>query len=132
MIHSAYRMNTAQLASDAMIAVPMHPSRERERGFNQASELCKHLSRLTHIPVESVLLRTRPTKVQAGLSSRERRLNLTGAFKVSQKERVKGRSLLLIDDVFTTGATVNECAKILKESGAYRVHVLTLARVIRE
>ena len=132
LLHSAYRLHFEQLASDAMIAVPMHPSRERERGFNQTAELCKHFSRSTHIPIEQVLLRKRPTKVQAGLSRRERRLNLRGAFKVSRKERIEGRSLLLIDDVFTTGATVNECAKILKESGARRVHVLTVARVIRE
>ena len=78
-----------------------------------------------------LLVRTRPTKVQAGLSRRERRINLRGAFEVSRSRVLEGKTVLLIDDVFTTGATLNECAKILKEHGALRINVLTLARVIR-
>ena len=87
---------------------------------------------MAHIPVSAnLLLRVRPTKVQAGLSRRERRLNLTGAFELSRRKDVEDKTVLLVDDVFTTGATLNECAKILKSNGARRVNVLTLARVVR-
>jgi len=87
---------------------------------------------MAQIPVSAnVLLRVRPTKVQAGLSRRERRLNLTGAFELSRRKDVEDKTVLLVDDVFTTGATLNECAKILKSNGARRVNVLTLARVVR-
>lgn len=87
---------------------------------------------MAQIPVSAnLLLRVRPTKVQAGLSRRERRLNLKGAFELSRWKDVEGKTVLLVDDVFTTGATLNECAKILKSNGARRVNVLTLARVVR-
>ena len=78
-----------------------------------------------------LLIRIRATQIQAGLSRRARRLNLAGAFLLSQKVEVAEKAVLLIDDVFTTGATVNECARLLKVSGARRVNVLTLARVIQ-
>jgi ComF family protein len=128
-----YTAHRDALAADLVIPVPLHRSRERERGFNQASELSKHFAKLARIPVERHwLLRTRPTKVQAGLSRRERRLNMSGAFAVSNQAELAGKALLLVDDVFTTGATLNECAKILREQGASRVSVLTVARVVRE
>jgi ComF family protein len=129
---SVYRSNQENLSSDMMIPVPLHRSRERERGFNQALELSRKLSRFIRTPVVSgLLVRSRPTKVQAGLSRRERRLNLAGAFRLSRSGVVEDKRVLLVDDVFTTGATLNECAKILKRNGAQRVNVLTVARVIR-
>lgn len=129
---SVYQANLKELSADLIIPVPLHKSRERERGFNQAFELARQFSRVARIPLPTELLvRTRPTKVQAGLSRRERRINLKGAFEVSRSGMIKDKTLLLIDDVFTTGATLNECAKILKEHGARRINVLTLARVIR-
>jgi ComF family protein len=129
---SVYRSNLAELSSDLIIPVPLHKLRERERGFNQAFELSRQFSRLTCIPLPTgLLVRTKPTKVQAGLSRRQRRLNLRGAFEVSRSGMIRDKTLLLIDDVFTTGATLNECAKILKDHGARRINVLTLARVIR-
>ena len=129
---SVYQSNLDQLSADLIIPVPLHKSRERERGFNQAIELARHFAQLTRIPVPSrLLVRTKPTKVQAGLSRRERRINLRGAFEVSESGKIKDKTLLLIDDVFTTGATINECAKILRDHGARRINVLTLARVIR-
>jgi len=79
----------------------------------------------------NVLVRVRATKVQAGLSRRERRLNLNGAFELPRRKSIGDKTVLLVDDVFTTGATLNECAKILKKNGARRVNVLTLARVVR-
>jgi ComF family protein len=121
------------LAADLIIPVPLHRGRERQRGFNQAFELSRHFTKLTGLPVgRHWLLRTRPTQVQAGLSRRERRLNMSGAFAVSKQAQLEGKALLLWDDVFTTGATLNECARILKQRGASAVSVLTVARVIRE
>jgi ComF family protein len=128
-----YAAHREQLKADLIIPVPLHGAREKERGFNQAAELAKRLARLTGIRVEpGWLLRKRPTKVQAGLSRRERRLNMSGAFAVPEKAECGGKSVLLLDDVFTTGATLNECARILKQEGAHRVSALTVARVIRE
>jgi ComF family protein len=130
---SAYTAHRDVLAADLIIPVPLHRWRERQRGFNQAFELSRHFAKLARIPVERHwLLRTRPTKVQAGLSRRERRLNMSGAFAVSKHAKLERKALLLVDDVFTTGATLNECARILKQQGASTVSVLTVARVIRE
>jgi len=130
---SVYQAHPASLQADFIIPVPLHHIRQRERGFNQAFELSKYLGRAIDLEVKKGwLLRVRATKVQAGLSRRERRLNLNGAFKVPRKARLKGKSVLLIDDVFTTGATLNECVKILRQEGARRVNCLTIARVVRE
>jgi ComF family protein len=132
LLFSAYQSHWEDCSSDLIVPVPLHKSRERARGFNQAFELSKPLGKLAHIPVRSnLLLRVRPTKVQAGLSRRERRLNVTGAFELSRDGTVEDQAVLLVDDVFTTGATLNECAKILRRNGARRVNVLTLARVVR-
>ena len=132
LLFSVYRCHEEDYSSDLIVPVPLHKSRERTRGFNQACELSKPLGKMAQIPVfTSLLLRVRPTKVQAGLSRRERRLNVAGAFKVSQTQAIEDKALLLVDDVFTTGATLNECAKILKRNGARRVNVLTLARVVK-
>jgi ComF family protein len=131
LLFSVYQSNVEGLSADLVIPVPMHKSRQRERGFNQACELSKYFGKLAHIPLQSgLLMRIKPTRVQAGLSRRERRLNLVGSFQVSSRERIKDKRVMLIDDVFTTGATVNECAKLLRQNGAQRVNVLTLARVI--
>jgi len=115
-----------------IVPVPLHKSRERARGFNQAFELSKPLANMAQIPVLANLLsRVRPTKIQAGLSRRERRMNVAGAFVLSRSKTIEDKTVLLVDDVFTTGATLNECAKILRRNGARRVNVLTLARVVR-
>lgn len=113
---------------DVVIPVPLHPSRERERGFNQAEVLAKVLSRRHGIPLlKGLLVRIRPTPPQTG-GRQERMRNVRGAFQVRGPERLRGRSILLIDDVYTTGATVNECAKVLMKAGARAVSVYTLAR----
>ncbi len=132
LLFSVYLANIESLRAAIVVPVPLHRSRQRERGFNQARELARYFCRLAQIPLYSDLLqRARATQIQAGLSRRERRINLRGAFAVSKRDAVKDKSVLLIDDVFTTGATLNECARILKSEGATRINVLTLARVIR-
>ena len=129
----AYETHRHRLQADWLIPVPLHPARKRERGFNQSGEMARHFSRIAGIPLaQHWLLRTRPTKVQAGLTRRERRRNVSGAFEMSRSARVSGKTVLIIDDVFTTGATLNECARILRQNGAARVAVLTVARVIKE
>lgn len=115
---------------DAIVPVPLHRGRERERGFNQAGILANALGRHLRRPVlRNTVRRIRPTPPQAG-KPRERARNVRGAFGVLSPETIEGRSILLIDDVLTTGATVNECAKIMMKAGARAVLVYTLARAL--
>src|SRR4030042_1209375 len=117
---------------DLLIPVPLHPQRLRERGFNQALLLAKELSRRTGIPYfKTILKKKKPTPPQVNLSGVEREKGLRGAFHVVEKEELLGRSVLLVDDVYTTGATVNECSKVLVKGGAGKVDVLTLAHELR-
>ncbi len=113
-----------------ILPVPLHPKRLRQRGFNQAMLLAKAFFPEEKNKVDPFILRrVKDTRPQTSLSGRERRQNLRGAFKVVKKEKVAGRSILLVDDVFTTGTTLNECARLLAAAGAKRVEVFTLARV---
>lgn len=115
--------------ADLLIPVPLHPSRLREREFNQALLLCDVLRAGSGLPViPDGLERIRVTPPQIGLSHKERRRNVRGAFVPKRPDRIEGRRVILIDDVFTTGATANECARVLKKAGADRVFVLTVAR----
>ena len=117
---------------DLLIPVPLHVSRLRERGFNQALLLADEISHRTGIPCEKrLLLKIKPTVPQIHLSGGEREKGIKGVFRVAQEDRVQKKSILLIDDVFTTGATVNECSKVLLASGAQRVDVLTLAHAVK-
>jgi len=117
---------------DILIPVPLHPRRLRERGFNQVHLLVKELSRRTDIPyLNTILKKKKPTLPQVNLSGVEREKGLSGAFHVIEKEELLGKSVLLVDDVYTTGATVNECSKVLVRGGAERVDVLTLAHALR-
>lgn len=117
-------------AIDAVVPVPLHRTRERERGFNQADILARVLARRLRRPVlRKTVERIRSTPPQAG-KPRERARNVRGAFAVRRPEEIAGRSLLLVDDVLTTGATVNECAKVLMKAGARPVLVYTLARAL--
>jgi ComF family protein len=114
---------------DCIIPVPLHPKRLRWRGFNQAVVLGKELSRAWRVPIDPfVLVRTRPTVPQTELHEEERRKNVRGAFAVNDGAPLKHKTLLLLDDVYTSGATVNECSRVLRRAGAKAVHVLTLAR----
>ncbi len=112
-----------------IIPVPLHRSRLRQRGFNQAVLLGKALSRHLSIPMlTDALTRTRPTEPQIGLSATERRVNVKGAFTVYRPDRIAGKRILLLDDVMTTGSTMDECAKELKKFGAEAVFAATIAR----
>lgn len=114
--------------ADFLVAVPLHSARFREREFNQAEVLAKLLAQRAGLPVLPCLRRIRYTSTQTRLDRHERMENLRGAFRVRQTSRVLNRHLLLVDDVFTTGSTVDECARVLREAGAASVRVLTVAR----
>jgi len=116
---------------DLIIPVPLHLSRLRERGYNQSLLICRNLFAERKRDIDPFILkRSRPTMSQTGMNGRERRRNLKNAFTVRNRERIRGRRIILVDDVFTTGTTVNECARTLYRAGAAQVDVLTLARVV--
>jgi len=117
---------------DLLIPVPLHPQRLRQRGFNQALLLVKELSRRTGIPYPKTILQKKKSTIpQVNLSGVEREKEVRGTFHVIGREELLGKSVLLVDDVYTTGATVNECSKVLLRGGAERVDVLTLAHAIK-
>ncbi|MEO0729697.1 MAG: ComF family protein [Pseudomonadota bacterium] len=118
---------------DVIIPVPLHRWRLISRRFNQSAELAREIARLTAKPIAyHVLARHRNTPQQAQLTSKERLKNPRGAFRVSKthQAKLKGKRVLLVDDVMTTGATVNACARELKKAGASGVDVLTLAMAL--
>jgi len=118
---------------DLIVPVPLHRGRLWQRRYNQAAELARALGRRTSKPVAvQALERTRPTESQGAMvSARGRRRNVQGAFKVPNPGQVRDRDVLLVDDVLTTGATVEACAHALKRAGAARVQILALARVVK-
>jgi ComF family protein len=111
-------------SADLVVPVPLHPSRQRERGFNQADALARGLGP----PVVRALRRTRVTASQVELPAHERRLNVLGAFGLTASP-TRGRIVVLVDDVTTTGATLEACAKVLLDGGAREVRAVTAARV---
>jgi len=119
--------------SDMVVPVPLHPLRLWRRRYNQSAELARRLARDWNLPYEPLaLVRNRSTQSQGAMpSAKARRRNVLGAFKVPLGARVAGKRILLLDDVLTTGATVQACARALKRAGAARVHVLVLARVVK-
>ncbi len=127
----AAALDDARIASqpfDALVPVPLHHIRFREREFNQAAELATLIAKPREIPVLHALKRTRYTSTQTKLDRNERMENLRGAFRVRHTARVKERHLVLVDDVFTTGSTVEECSRVLLRAGAASVRVITVAR----
>jgi ComF family protein len=116
---------------DVIVPVPLHPERLRWRGYNQALLLARRVGKRLKRPVDGFsLTRTRNTQPQVELRESERRRNVTGAFAVVEGSRLQGKKILLVDDVYTSGATAGECARVLTESGAENVSVLTLARAV--
>lgn len=112
--------------AEALIPVPLHGSRRRKRGYNQAELLAKELSRRCGIPTDTrVLFRTRRTKAQKNLSDRERLTNVRGAFSVGRKG-VPYQTVILVDDIYTTGSTIDEAARVLRENGAQTVYFLSI------
>ncbi|HEX2931516.1 MAG TPA: ComF family protein [Candidatus Binatia bacterium] len=116
---------------DLILPVPLHRKRLRWRGFNQAALLARQIARAYQIPIDVFLLeRRRETATQTQLSEEERRRNVRGAFALNAHRSVTGLKVLLIDDVYTSGATANECSRTLLKAGAEQVYVLTLARAV--
>jgi ComF family protein len=110
----------------AVVPVPLHWRRHRRRGFNQAADLAAALG----IPIVHALKRVRATSSQTGLAASRRRANVRGAFAVRRRTDVRGLSIVLVDDVATTGATLEGCARALLAAGASEVRALTAARVV--
>jgi ComF family protein len=112
---------------DCLLPVPLHPARLRQRGFNQSIEIARVISSSLQIPIEyDAVIRQRKTTSQAGLDARQRQKNIRGAFHVVSA--IKAEHILIIDDVMTTGSTVNELASVLKKNSIQRVGVLSVAR----
>jgi ComF family protein len=118
-------------AYDLIVPVPLHLARLRWRGFNQSHFLARRLAHGHSARVDPFSLqRVRPTDPQVQLNERQRRHNVRNAFCVVRPERVHRRTILLVDDVYTTGATANECSRVLLRAGARQVDVLVLARAV--
>jgi competence protein ComFC len=116
-----------------LIPVPLHIKRLRDRGFNQSLLLARAIGKKHKLPVNfSLLKRSKFTLTQTGLNKAEREINIKGAFVVADRKKAAGENIILIDDVFTTGATINECARVLLKAGAQKVAVLTLSRVTQK
>lgn len=114
---------------EAVVPVPLHPAKERSRGYNQAQLLAARLAQKKKIPIlKGRLVKVRPTAAQTSLDGRARETNLKGAFRVKRSSGIKGRIVLLVDDVYTTGSTIRECSRVLREAGAKEVRALTVAR----
>jgi len=119
-----------------VVPVPLHARKRAQRGFNQSELIAraalKQLNRPERFQLSlHSLVRVRETESQIGLTRHQRRENLRGAFKVSDPDQVSGRNVLLVDDVFTTGTTAAECARVLRRAGAERVYVATVARTLK-
>lgn len=122
---------SAERRADCVTPVPMHWWKRWRRGFNQAERLGLEVAKALSIPMVEALRRPKPSRVQAGLASAARRKNALRSFALSNPGEIAGKSVLLVDDVFTTGATATACARLLKRAGAERVELLALARVDR-
>jgi len=110
-----------------LVPMPMHQKKQRERGFNQAEILTIPLSAALQIPIFDVLIRTVDTPPQSGLHPSQRAENVKDVFSIRRGHDVSGKNYILTDDIFTTGASLNECAKVLKSAGAIHILCMTLA-----
>ena len=116
-------------ADFVLIPVPLEKKKLKWRGFNQAEEIAKQLSKFFKIPlINDVLIKIKETLPQVELSDRERKENIKGAFACPAPEKIQGRKILLVDDIYTTGSTMAECAKVLKKAGAKEIIGIVVAR----
>jgi ComF family protein len=114
--------------ADAIIPVPLHKKKLRSREFNQSSSFARHISKSNGIPVIlNALVKIKETVPQVGLNARERKKNIKNSFGLTNRELIQGKDIILVDDVFTTGATVRECSRLLKKQGAGDIYVVLLA-----
>ena len=115
---------------DFLLPIPLHTNRLRQRGFNQAEQIAQGVAQIGGLPIRTdILLRTRDTVPLSSLGSHEERLkNIAGAFEVQSPDSIQGRKILLIDDIFTTGTTINEALKVLQVANPDCIDVLTLTR----
>ena len=128
-----YYLHHPRPEADLILPVPLHPRRLRKRGFNQSLVLCRKLFSKSKAKIEPLILeRPHWTRPQTGLNRAERKKNVRNAFRVKNQEKIKNKRILLVDDVFTTGSTVNECARILLKNKAAEVEVFTFARVTEQ
>jgi ComF family protein len=132
--HSVDELRLTAASRPMLVPVPLHSSKRRERQFNQAELIAR--AALKRLPQgfeldPHVLIRKRPTRSQVGLDREARIENIRGAFRVIAPERVHGRTLIVVDDVMTTGTTVSECARVLKRAGADKVFAATVARTLK-
>ena len=115
--------------ADALVPVPLHPRRLRQRGFNQAEILAGRLSRLSGLDLQTRrLIKVRDARPQTTLSGEDRRDNLKGAYAVRRGRPLSGKTVILVDDVFTTGATIEECSRVLLEAGVQEVRAVSFAQ----
>ncbi|MFL6276822.1 MAG: ComF family protein [Blastocatellia bacterium] len=132
LIAQTFAAHQAGLAAEVIVPVPLHPKRQRERGFNQAEMVARVIARYSRLPlVIHMLSRSKPTeRHRAGLDARDRARSVADAFRVSDPRAVINASILLVDDLFTTGGTLSAAARTLMDTGARQVSVLTIARVV--
>jgi ComF family protein len=124
----ANQFQATSIPADIIVPVPLHKERERERGYNQAALLASRLAQRAALPIaDRALERVRRTPPQVGLSARERWANMAGAFRCAGSD-LRGRRVLLVDDVCSTGATLSACAQASRDGGAVAIYALTLAR----
>lgn len=122
------RLRNEGLAADAIVPVPIHENKLKTRGFNQSYIIARELGERLRKPIFDCLVRTKETKEQYNLDRAQRSLNIIDAFSVKLMYNIdKYKNILLVDDIYTTGSTVNECSKVLKKAGAKKVYVITAA-----
>jgi ComF family protein len=133
MLEGVFRQEAELLQADVVVPVPLHREREKERGYNQAAVIAKALAKRLKLPYQAALLvRTRPRPDKHILNEEERWESVRGAFATRPGSQVDKRRVLLVDDVLTTGATLDACARALREAGAKTVIGLTVARAVRD
>ena len=119
-------------STDVIVPIPLSKQRRLERGFNQAEIIASHISRITGIPIDTASLarNLHTPKHRVAMDNRARELTVKNAFEVVRPKLIAGRNILLVDDVFTSGATASNCARVLKKNGAGKVNIFTLARAV--
>lgn len=122
----AHKMEQKNIKADCIIPVPISKSRKFERGFNQSECIAKYMSELTGVPLyRKVLIKTKNNFQQSSLNLLERANNVKNVYSVQNIDEIKGKTVIVFDDIYTTGATINECAKVLKHAGASIVIAMT-------